>query len=67
MAKKKSKYTSAQRNAYHSGRGYAMAYNDKGIEFKSTSVKESFQAGFKSQNDKIKKNPGKYPANKRAK
>ena len=58
---KKSKYTRNQKSAYYSGRGYAVAYSGKKIEFSSSDMKDSFMAGYKAGREAIKKSPKKYP------
>lgn len=45
MAKK---YTRAQWNAYHSGRGYRLGRERRGIDFKNQNNRASFQAGYKN-------------------
>ena len=59
--KKKSKFSSNQKAAYHSGRGYAVAHKGKKIEFKSSDMKESFMAGYKAGRASVEKSPSKYP------
>lgn len=54
------KYTRAQRRAYQSGKGYAIASAKRGINFKNDSLKESFQAGYAKGNQMIRRNPLKY-------
>ena len=61
--KKKSKFSSNQRTAYNSGKGYAVAYEGKKIEFKSSDLKESFMAGFRAGRSAVQKSPKKYPNN----
>ena len=61
--KKKSKFTGNQKAAYHSGRGYAVAYHGKKIEFKSSDMKNSFMAGYQAGRASLEKNPKKYPNN----
>ena len=59
MAKK---YTRAQWNAYHSGRGYRLGYEKRAIEFKNPNNKNSFRKGYSSigkRLDKYKKIPRK--------
>ena len=55
------KFTRAQRQAYQSGKGYAVAMAKKGINFKDDSLKDSFREGFKQGNRIMAKNPLKYP------
>ena len=56
------KFTRAQRQAYQSGKGYAVAYAKKGINFKDDSLKKSFAQGFKKGTEIVSKNPLKYPS-----
>ena len=60
-SKKRSKFTAAQQQAYHSGRGYAVAHKGKGINFSKPEVRQSFREGYNAAMRTIMKNPGKYP------
>ena len=59
--RRKSKYTSAEKRAYHSGQGYRVAYSGRGIRFKNSKLKAAFRAGFESQGRTMSKVPTKYP------
>ena len=61
---KRQKYTEAQKKAYYSGMGYAVAQSGKRIEFKSEVNKESFKAGLKKGTAKTSKLPDKKRGNK---
>lgn len=56
------KFTRAERQAYHSGKGYAVAHAKKGINFSKPELRASFAKGFAKGNEIINKNPLKYPA-----
>ena len=55
------KHTAAEKNAYYSGMGYAVAYCGKGITFRKDNVRKSFQAGWNRGHAMMKKSPAKYP------
>ena len=57
----KRKFTRAERQAYHSGKGYAVAHAKKGINFANTELRVSFAKGYAKGNQMIAKNPLKYP------
>ncbi len=57
MAKK---FTRAERAAYHSGKGYAVAHFGRGIAFKDKKTRESFQRGYSQGLSMMRKNPSKY-------
>ena len=59
MAKRK--FTRAEKMAYHSGKGYAMGYKRKGINFEKPNLRASFQRGYNKGIALFKKNPLKYP------
>ncbi len=61
MAQFKSKFSRAERQAYHSGKGYAVAHAKKGINFSKPEIRKSFAAGYAKGNQMIAKNPLKYP------
>ena len=61
MAQFKSKFTRAERQAYQSGKGYAVAHAKKGINFAQPKLRASFAKGFAKGNEIIAKNPLKYP------
>ena len=60
MAKFKSKFTCAERQAYHSGKGYAVAHKSRGINFKFSNLRASFQRGYNKGLQMMKRNPLKY-------
>ena len=60
-SRKRSKYSAAQQQAYHSGRGFAVAHKGKRINFAKPEVKASFKAGYDAAIKTIMSNPGKYP------
>ncbi|MBO5010553.1 MAG: hypothetical protein J6D20_07660 [Clostridia bacterium] len=60
MAKFKSKFTRAERQAYHSGKGYAVAHKKRGINFKFANLKASFARGYNKGLQMMKRNPLKY-------
>ena len=62
MAKFKSKFTRAERQAYHSGKGYAVAHKKRGINFKFDNLKRSFARGYNKGLEMMKRNPLKYGA-----
>ena len=53
----KSKYTAAQRRAYHSGQAYRFGQHGKVIVYKNPKNKESFNAGYRSVEKKVSKAP----------
>ena len=57
---KKSKYTKGQQIAYHSGRGFAVAYKRKGINFKKPENRQSFHEGYMAAIRNMEKYPNKY-------
>ena len=61
-AKNKSghKFTFAQKAAYHSGRGYAVAHKRKGIHFKNHETRQAFKEGYQAGLRSIARNPKKY-------
>ena len=58
--KTKSKFSSNQKAAYHSGRGYAVAHKSKAIDFKNPRLKQAFREGYKAGSEAVSKNPKKY-------
>ena len=60
MAKFKSKFTRAERQAYHSGKGYAVAHRKRGINFKFSNLRASFARGYNKGLQMMKRNPLKY-------
>ena len=60
MAKYKSRYSRAERQAYHSGKGYAVAHKKRGIKFKFLNLRSSFQKGYNKGLSMIRRNPSKY-------
>ena len=56
-ARRKSKYTAAQKRAESRGQGYRAGYEDKQVPFRSEKNKESFRQGFAS----VKETVSKYP------
>ena len=62
MAQYRIKYSRAERQAYQSGKGYAVAHAKKGINFEKPNLRASFAKGFAKGKQIIKKNPLKYPA-----
>lgn len=60
MAKFKSKFTRAERQAYHSGKGYAVAHKKRGINFKFANLRASFERGYNKGLQMMKRNPLKY-------
>ena len=61
MASYKNKYSRAERQAYQSGKGYAVAYAKKGINFEKPNLRASFAKGFAKGKQIIAQNPLKYP------
>ncbi len=57
----KSKYTSSQRSAYNSGKGYAVGHKKRGINFSKPELKKAFAEGYKKGVQMMTKNPLKYP------
>jgi hypothetical protein len=57
---KNNKFTRAERQAYHSGKGYAVAHKKRGINFKFSNLKASFMQGYKKGLEMMKRNPLKY-------
>ena len=58
------KFSRAERQAYHSGKGYAVASQKRGIHFKdgkNSKIRRAFAAGFKKGNEMMGRNPEKYP------
>lgn len=62
MAKVQSRFSRAERQAYISGMGYAVAHKKKGINFSKPTLRRSFAAGYDKGLERIKLNPAKYPA-----
>lgn len=60
MSYPKTRFSRAQRAAYESGKGYAVAHSGKQIDFAKPEVKESFAAGFRKGKQMMKRNPLKY-------
>ena len=58
MAKRN--YTRAERQAYNSGKGYAVAHFGRGIKFSSSKTRASFQKGYSKGISMMKQNPSKY-------
>ena len=54
-----SKFTAQQKASYHSGRGYRLGRERKGINFKNPANRASFSAGYNSVD------PSRYPSTKR--
>ena len=61
MAEFKSKFSRAERQAYHSGMGYAVAHAKKGINFAKPELRRNFAAGYARGMERIERNPLKYP------
>ncbi len=61
MAKRKKRYTSAEKRAFHSGQGYRVAHSGRGIRFKNPALKDAFRAGYEAQGRRMKSAPKKYP------
>ena len=62
MAKRK--YSRAEKQAYHSGMGYAVRHQNRNIDFKGGRrgrLYNSFMAGYKKALSMIFRNPSKYP------
>lgn len=57
MARRKSKYSAAEKKAYYSGMGYRVAYNGKFIPFKNQKNRDSFAAGYAAAGKAAKKYP----------
>ena len=55
------KFTRAERQAYQSGKGYAVAHAKKGINFAKPELRASFAKGYAKGKQMISKNPLKYP------
>lgn len=53
----KSKYTAAQKRAYHSGQAYCYARNGKAIKYKNPNNWSSFTAGYASVQEKVQRAP----------
>ena len=62
MAQYKTKFSRAERQAYQSGKGYAVAHAKKGINFAKPELRASFAKGYAKGKQMIAKNPLKYPA-----
>ena len=62
MAQYKTKFSRAERQAYQSGKGYAVAHAKKGINFANPELRASFAKGYAKGKQLIEKNPLKYPA-----
>lgn len=62
MAVFKSRFSRAERQAYHSGMGYAVAHAKKGINFSKPELRRNFAAGYARGMERIERNPLKYPA-----
>ena len=62
MAVFKSNFSRAERQAYHSGKGYAVAHEKKGINFAKPELRASFAKGYAKGKQMMAKNPLKYPA-----
>ena len=62
MAQIKNNFSRAERQAYISGMGYAVAHKKKGINFSKPELKKSFAKGYAKGVDRIERNPLKYPA-----
>ena len=56
----KSRFSKAERQAYHSGKGYAVAHYGRGIKFKNAKTRASFAKGYSKGISMMKKNPDKY-------
>ena len=54
------KFSKAERQAYHSGKGYAVAHYGRGIKFKNAKTRASFAKGYSKGISMMKKNPDKY-------
>lgn len=54
------KFSQAERAAYHSGKGYAVAHFGRGINFENKKTRESFQNGYSKGIAMMRKNPSKY-------
>ena len=54
-------FSRAERQAYNSGKGYAIAYMKRGIVFSKPSLRKSFAKGFAKGKEMYSQNPGKYP------
>ena len=61
MANIKKKFSRAERQAYHSGMGYAVAHKKKGINFSKPELRRNFAAGYAKGLERIERNPLKYP------
>ena len=46
MATRKSRFSRAERQAYHSGKSYAVAHKKRGINFKFANLRASFARGY---------------------
>ena len=62
MAKTQTRFSRAERQAYISGMGYAVAHKKKGIKFNKPSLRRNFAAGYAKGLERIERNPAKYPA-----
>ena len=54
-------FSRAERQAYNSGKGYAIAYMKRGIVFSKPLLRKSFAKGFAKGKEMYSQNPGKYP------
>ena len=57
----KRKFTRAERQAYQTGKGYAVAHSQRAINFSKPNIKDSWGKGYLKGLEIIKKNPIKYP------
>lgn len=59
------RFSRAEASAYESGKGYAVAMNKRGINFKKPGLKAAFAKGFKKGLAMLRHSPSKYPNLKR--
>ena len=59
------KFSRAEMSAYESGKGYAVAMQKKGINFKKPGLKQAFANGFKKGLAMLRHSPSKSPNLKR--
>ena len=59
------KFSRAEMSAFESGKGYAVAMQKKGINFKKPGLKQAFANGFKKGLAMLRHSPEKYPNLKR--
>lgn len=56
----KPKYSNSEKMAYNSGIGYVLAVENRGINFDTDKMQDSFKAGYKYGKKLIERKPDKY-------